>query len=163
MPKNAENRTFCAKRVQKMRKKCRSPHFSALFRESAETPLLVQINVFAVWPLRLDRKYTQLKGKIVSEFPHFFRDLRRPGLSDFLLLKSVGLDWFMVSSCLSRWPFTPQTLAVYARNRTKTTKFKSDVLESPVILMPGFFRTFSDFFRIFPPGLSPSKQRVLAH
>ena len=24
------------------------------------------------------------------------------------------------------------------------------------------FRTFSHFFRIFPPGLSPSKQRVLA-
>ena len=33
-------------------------HFSALFLESAETPLFVQINVFAVWPLRLDRKYT---------------------------------------------------------------------------------------------------------
>ena len=35
-------------------------HFSALFLESAETPLFVQINVFAVWPLRLDRKYTSL-------------------------------------------------------------------------------------------------------
>ena len=35
-------------------------HFPALFLESAETPLFVQINVFAVWPLRLDRKYTNL-------------------------------------------------------------------------------------------------------
>ena len=35
-------------------------HFLALFLESAETPLFVQINVFAVWPLRLDRKYTRL-------------------------------------------------------------------------------------------------------
>ena len=35
-------------------------HFLALFLESAETPLFVQINVFAVWPLRLDRKYTSL-------------------------------------------------------------------------------------------------------
>ena len=34
------------------------PHFLALFLESAETPLFVQINVFAVWALRLDRKYT---------------------------------------------------------------------------------------------------------
>ena len=34
------------------------PHFLALFLESAETPLFVEINVFAVWALRLDRKYT---------------------------------------------------------------------------------------------------------
>ena len=34
-------------------------HFLALFLESAETPLFVQINLFAVWPLRLDRKYTR--------------------------------------------------------------------------------------------------------
>ena len=31
VPNSAENRTFCAKSVQKMRKKCGSPHFSALF------------------------------------------------------------------------------------------------------------------------------------
>ena len=44
-------------------------HFSALFLESAETPLFVQINVFAVWPLRLDRKYTiQKSGFIRADF-----------------------------------------------------------------------------------------------
>ena len=48
--------------AQKVYKKCAKSavlrtfrHFSALFLESAETPLFVQINVFAVWPLRLDR------------------------------------------------------------------------------------------------------------
>ena len=41
-----------------LRKKCGFPHFLALFLESAETPLFLQINVFAVWALRLDRKYT---------------------------------------------------------------------------------------------------------
>ena len=41
----------------------------------------------------------------------------------------------MVSSCLSRWSFTSQTLAGNARNRAKTTKLKSDVLEPPVILI----------------------------
>ena len=66
VPKSAENRTFCAKRVQKMRKKCGSPHFSALFLESAETPLFVQINVFAILPLRLDRKYTTLAQRMTS-------------------------------------------------------------------------------------------------
>ena len=54
----------------------------------------------------------------------------------FLLLKSVVLDWFMVSSCLSWWSFACQTLAVNARNHAKTTKFKSDALETLVILMP---------------------------
>ena len=47
-----------------MRKKCGSlrtfRHFLTLFLESAETPPFVQINVFAVWPLRLDRKYTSI-------------------------------------------------------------------------------------------------------
>ena len=61
---------------RKSAKKCGKPHFlrkkcapfcakSAVFRtfwrsfwESAETPLFVQINVFAVWALRLDQKYT---------------------------------------------------------------------------------------------------------
>ena len=42
----------------------------------------------------------------------------------FLLLKSVVLDWFMVSSCLSRWSLTCQNLAVNARNRAKTTNQK---------------------------------------
>ena len=46
--------TFCAKSAVLRTFR----HFSALFLESAETPLFVQINVFAVWPLRLDRKYT---------------------------------------------------------------------------------------------------------
>ena len=41
----------------------------------------------------------------------------------------------MVSSCLFRWSFTCQNLAVSAKNRAKTTKIKSDVLETPVILI----------------------------
>ena len=54
----------------------------------------------------------------------------------FLLLKSVVLNCFMVSSCIFWWSFTWQTLAVDARNRAKTTIFTSAVLETPVILMP---------------------------
>ena len=44
-----------------LHKKRGSPHFSALFLESAETPLFVQISVFAVWALRPHRKYTTLQ------------------------------------------------------------------------------------------------------
>ena len=55
----------------------------------------------------------------------------------FLLLKTAVLDWFMVSFCLFRWSLTCQTPAVNARNGAKTTKFKSDVLETPVILIHG--------------------------
>ena len=51
-------RIFCTLFAQKVRFSALFAHFSALFLESAETPLFVQINVFAVWPLRLDRKYT---------------------------------------------------------------------------------------------------------
>ena len=51
-------RKKCTKSAQKVRFSALFAHFSALFLESAETPLFVQINVFAVWPLRLDRKYT---------------------------------------------------------------------------------------------------------
>ena len=51
---------FCTLFVQKVRFSALFTHFLALFLESAETPLFVQINVFAVWPLRLDRKYTIL-------------------------------------------------------------------------------------------------------
>ena len=57
------NRTFCAKSAVKICAKSAVlrtfRHFSALFLESAETPLFVQINVFAVWPLRLDRRNNQ--------------------------------------------------------------------------------------------------------
>ena len=49
---------FCALFAQKVRFSALR-HFLALFLESAETPLFVQINVFPVWPLRLDRKYTK--------------------------------------------------------------------------------------------------------
>ena len=54
----------------------------------------------------------------------------------FLLLESVVLDWCMVSFCLFQWSFTDQNLAVNARNCAETTKTESDVLETPVILMP---------------------------
>ena len=66
MPKSAENRSFCAFFVHFLRKKCGSPHFSALFGTLSGiggTPLFVQINVFAVWPLRLDRKYAILANR----------------------------------------------------------------------------------------------------
>ena len=43
-----------------MRKKCGFAHVLVLFLESQETPLFVQINVFAVRALRLDRKNTQV-------------------------------------------------------------------------------------------------------
>ena len=64
VPKSAENRTFCAFFVHFLAQKVR---FSALFgtfrpsfwNRQKKTPLFVQINVFAVWPLRLDRKYTK--------------------------------------------------------------------------------------------------------
>ena len=43
-----------------LHKKCGFAHFWALFLESAETPLFVQIHVFALRALRLDRKYTKV-------------------------------------------------------------------------------------------------------
>ena len=45
-----------------MRKQCGFVHFRVLSLESAETSLFVQINVFAVRALRLDRKYTTVVG-----------------------------------------------------------------------------------------------------
>ena len=53
-----------------------------------------------------------------------------------VLLESVVLDWFMVISCLFRWSVTCQNFAVNARNCAETTKIKSDILETLVILMP---------------------------
>ena len=47
--RSAQNRPFCVKSAQSC--------------ESAEAPLFLQINVFAVWSPRLDRKYTTLKRK----------------------------------------------------------------------------------------------------
>ena len=53
---------------------------------------------------------------------HNNRDLRRPGLLDFLLLESVVLDWFMVSFCLFFWwSFTCQNAAFSTRNFAETT------------------------------------------
>ena len=58
VPKSAEKvRTFYAKSVVFRT----FLHFRALFLESVEAPLSVQINVFAIWALRLDRKYTKLE------------------------------------------------------------------------------------------------------
>ena len=77
--------------AQKLYKKCAKSavlrtfrHFSALFLESAETPLFVQINVFAVWPLRLDRKYTILeavyKKYVSSSSLSMYSSLQKPGI-----------------------------------------------------------------------------------
>ena len=57
--------TFCASP-----QKCGFPHFLALFLESVETPIFVQINVYAVRALRLDRKYiTLLSWGVPSQSP----------------------------------------------------------------------------------------------
>ena len=66
VPKNVQkNSTFCVKSARKMR----FAALLALFLESAETPLFVHINAFAIWALRLDRKDTTLqatqKAKVV--------------------------------------------------------------------------------------------------
>ena len=87
----------------------------------------------------------KLKGCMgwTSRFLHFFREQNyiSSGLNKtlpfrLLLVKSVVLDWFMVRSCILRWSFICQNLAVNARNRAKITKIKSDVLETLDILMP---------------------------
>ena len=44
------------------------------------------------------------------------------------------------------------------QRKTKGQQLKGKIVSEFFTL----FRTFSHFFRIFPPGLSPSKQRVLA-
>ena len=67
-------RKKCTKSAQKVRFSALFAHFSALFLESAETPLFVQINVFAVWPLRLDRKYTIMGRKQINKIPPNSRD-----------------------------------------------------------------------------------------
>ena len=63
------------------RKMCGLPHFLALFLESAETPLFLQINVFAVWALRLGRNYTIQEQKTHTHthtHTHAHTFLKRP-------------------------------------------------------------------------------------
>ena len=55
----------------------------------------------------------------------------------------------MVSYFLCRWSFACQNLTVFASNRAKTTRTKSDILETLVILMPDF----SGFFSLLVLGL----------
>ena len=69
MPKSAANHTFCALFTQKVRFSALVPLFWALFLGSAGTPLFVQINVFAVWALRLDRKIHNPDEKIIRTDP----------------------------------------------------------------------------------------------
>ena len=61
-PKSAENRTFCVKNAHLLRKKCGFPHFFGTLSEISGNPTFVQIKVFAVWALRLDRKYTIIRS-----------------------------------------------------------------------------------------------------
>ena len=63
---------FYRKKCALLCKKCGFPRFLALFLESAETPLFVQINVFAVWALRLDRKYTRINGNKRRVYQDYF-------------------------------------------------------------------------------------------
>ena len=72
---------------KKARKKCGFPHFLALFLESAETPLFVQINVFAVWALRLDRK---IHNNICIVFPALWLVLEK-----FQSLGGAVSHWFL--------------------------------------------------------------------
>ena len=53
------------------------PHFLALFLESAENPLFVQINaLLAVWALmKVDRKYTTLD--VSGQHPEIMRSAKR--------------------------------------------------------------------------------------
>ena len=89
VPKSAEYRTFCAFFAHFLESKSAVfhtfRHFLALFLESAETPLFVQINVFAVWPLRLGRKYTNLK---FGDRPYPQNHLRQFSCLTFLILIS---------------------------------------------------------------------------
>ena len=81
--------------------------FLALFLESAETPLFVQINVFAVWALRLDRKYTR-RGirpefrKIVLKDQDFHFCYRTPGPQKVCEEVSEGVSFEWVLKGLSR-------------------------------------------------------------
>ena len=70
-----------------------------------------------------------------SQIP-LYSGLKKTRPFRFLLLKSVVFDWFMVSSCLFSGRSPAKTLEVNARDRARIAKFKSDVLETPVILMP---------------------------
>ena len=99
MPKNAENRTFCALFTYFLRKKCGKPHFLALLLGSAETPLFVQINVFAVWALRLDRKYTIL-GPFGPRASVLSMHTMHKKLKEVLLARDLGQGYrAMVNRC----------------------------------------------------------------
>ena len=91
-------------------------HFSALFLESAETPLFVQINVFAVWPLRLDRKYTILglsfappsrwilQGHYTSKFPlGVCQDNNFLTLVNFTQASQLSSVWSALNCLFSSW------------------------------------------------------------
>ena len=69
-----------------------------------------------------------------------FSGLKKTRPSRFLLLKILECSFGLVNGQFLpfRWSFTCQTMAVNARNRANTTKFKSDVLETLVTLMLDF-------------------------
>ena len=54
----------------------------------------------------------------------------------FLLLKTVVLDWFMVGSCLFSVFVHLPNFGSQCEEPCENYKFKSDILEAPVILMP---------------------------
>ena len=97
----------------------------------------------------------RLKGRGVTE-----RGLTAPnvlrGFEDF---QRIFRDFYKTrfSSCLSRWSFTCQNLAVNARNRAET-KIKHDILEAPVFLMPD-----SRSYRPTRPGRPPKPNRNPSH
>ena len=91
--------TFYTLFAQKVRFSALFRYFLALFLESAETPLLVQINVFAVWPLRLDRKYTTLVKKHV---PCFSVDEAKSS-SGSLSLRQMPKSWKTLENKAVTW------------------------------------------------------------
>ena len=108
-PKSVQNRTFCALFTHFLHKKCGFAHFLALFLESAETPLFVQINVFAVRALRLDRKYTNLGQNLLREWKSWFslvrisaRDLVSAGSIHHVMWSSPAKIWCRKRQNLSR-------------------------------------------------------------
>ena len=83
--------------VQKVRKKCAKSavfrafrHFLALFLESAETPLFLQINVFAVWPLRLGRKYTIAESRASPDSRESLQGSRTAIMNPFFANRASG-------------------------------------------------------------------------
>ena len=101
---------------------CGFARFLALFLESAEAPLFVQINVFAIWALRLDRKYTKLipeQNQKPGDHPNFRKNalgVKRPfsELSESSRVFSEQLSEFEIPFSEYEIPFSEWHLTTWA-------------------------------------------------